>query len=76
MVRSLTLVAIKRLTRHVRADGNASTHGIQQALGMFNLVELMVHVDHDTKYGRWDKKDAELVLTSMHLGAVGADRDV
>ena len=35
----------------------------------------MIHVDHDTKYGRWDKKDAELVLTSMHLGAVEAECD-
>ena len=46
---------------------------------MFNLFgynpPMMTHVDHDTKCGRWDKKDAELVLTSMHLGAVEAERD-
>jgi len=34
-----------------------------------------MHVDHDTKYDRWDKKDAELVLTSMHLRAVEAERN-
>ena len=36
MVRFLTLVAIKRLTRLVRVDGKASMIVIQQALGMFN----------------------------------------
>lgn len=34
-----------------------------------------MHVGHDTKYGRWDKNDAELVPIPMHLGAVDAERD-
>ena len=36
MVRNLTLLVTKRLTRLIGADGKVSTHGVQQALGMFD----------------------------------------
>jgi hypothetical protein len=37
MVRNVTLLAIKRPTRLVRADGKASMEDIRKALSMFNL---------------------------------------
>ena len=36
MVRKFTLLATKRLTKRIGADGKTSTHGVQQALGMFD----------------------------------------
>ena len=69
MVRNLTLLATKLLTRLI---GAASTHGAQQALGMFDPtdVEPAISVTDDAcwsrwKYHRWNKQDPESVPTSL-----------
>ena len=36
MVRNLTSLATKSLMRFIGADGKAATHGIKQAVGMFD----------------------------------------
>jgi hypothetical protein len=48
-----TWVFMKRLTRVVLVDGKASTEGIRQTLGMFdvrfNLPSLMIGVSYDAR---------------------------